>query len=117
MDYTTYVFVSIILMLLIYTGLRLSNAIYGNFKAASQLRRQYAQRINLLPMAKKLQLRNIDVDEVLHSLPVAEIEKGIRGCESCNKNDECQASLKQKNKDYVAWCANDEIFRGANQAS
>jgi hypothetical protein len=107
MNYIAIGFIALISLLLFYTGLRLTNAIHGNFQRASELRNQYAQRIRLLPMYKILCLRGIDLNQLLYQSPVAEIETSIRNCENCNISEACQTVLKEKTNQDFSHCAND----------
>jgi len=113
MDYTTLLFLTLIALLLIVTGTGLSRAIYGNFQAAAALRRQYAQRIRVLPMFNMLRLRGVGLDPLLHGLPVARIEKAIRNCESCDKTPQCRTLLRKKASIPAGFCINGDLAAAA----
>ena len=98
MNYITFGFISLVGLLLFYTGLRLTEAINGNFQTSSELRNQFAQRIRLLPMYKILSLVGIDQARLLYQMPIAEIETGIRNCEACSISAECLNKLKMQKK-------------------
>ena len=110
MNYIALGFITLISTLLFYTGLRLFNAIRSNFQTASELRNQYVQRIRLLPMYKMLRRRGIDLNRLLHQLPVAEIETGIRNCETCNIGNECHTVIKEKANQDFNFCPNDQVL-------
>ena len=110
MNYVTFGFISLIGILLLYTGLRLTGAINGNFQTSSELRNQYAQRIRLLPMYKILALVGIDQDRLLYQMPVAEIEAGIRNSEACSISTECLNKLKTKSNQDFSYCVNDDFY-------
>lgn len=110
MNYAAFAFLGLILTLLSYTALRLFTAIQGNYSDAGDLRRQFAQRIRLLPLFKVLQKKGIVLNEWLYDLPVAEIENSIRQCESCSSTEKCQSALKQSSRIDFSYCANDRQF-------
>lgn len=106
----TFGFISLVGILLLYTGLRLTGAINGNFQTSSELRNQFAQRIRLLPMYKILSLLDIDQGRLLYQLPIAEIETGIRNCEACSISAECLNKLKTKPNQDFSYCVNDDLY-------
>ena len=110
MNYLEITFLFLITSTLIYTALRLSNAILGNYRKAAALRESYAERIRLLPMSKMLRTRAITAERLLHELPVNEIDTSIRKCESCTRNEECETALKNKTQSEFNFCPNDEVF-------
>ncbi len=110
MNYIDFTIVVIISLSLFYIGFRLFAAIHFNYYRASELRHQYAQRIRLLPTYKMLRLRGIDLNRLLHGLPVTEIEAAIRNCEACTSTKECQTKLKEKDIEDFDFCKNDPLF-------
>ena len=110
MNYITFGFISLIGLLLFYTGLRLTGAINGNFQTSAELRNQYAQRIRLLPMYKILALVGIDQDRLLYQMPIAEIEARIRNCEACSITTDCINKLKTKSNQDFSYCVNADLY-------
>ena len=110
MNYLEIAFLFLSTSLLVYTGLRLSNAILSNYRKAAALRESYAQRIRLLPLSRMLRTRDVAAERLLHELPVNEIDTSIRKCESCSRNDECEKALKNKAQSEFSFCPNDEVF-------
>ena len=95
---------------LLYTSLGLITAIHFNFQRGTDLRNQYTQRVRLLPTNKMLRLRKFDLNQLLHNLPVTEIERVIRNCETCIEGKDCQTILKTNAEQDFSFCPNDPLF-------
>ncbi len=104
------IFLAILSILLVFTGLSLFTAIHGNYRRANELRRQFGQRIRLIPLFKLLQQKDVSLEQWLHLAPVSTIENAVRQCESCSKTENCLVLLKKSQQAVPNHCSNEALL-------
>ena len=109
MNYLSISFLALFLTLLVLTGLSLFTAIHGNYRRANELRRQFGQRIQLIPLFRMLRKQNVSMEQWLHRAPLSTVEKAVRQCESCVKTEECLDLLKNSKQIAPDHCSNEAL--------
>lgn len=110
MNYLSMTFLAMLLILLVFTGISLFTAIHGNYRRASELRRQFGQRIRLIPLFRMLQQKGVSLEQWLHLAPVATIENAVRQCESCPRTEDCLVLLRKSQQAVPGHCSNEALL-------
>ncbi len=79
-------------MLSLFTIL-LAVAIGRNVKTGNRYRAELARRIEQLRLSGMFKALGIDVDQLLHQRPIAEIDAQLRRCAECTKKTSCDEDL------------------------
>ena len=84
-------------------------ALSGSTEVGGRIRQRLVARVKELPFYRMLQRRKIDPDHFFREMPVADLEKETKNCESCPNIRQCEDTLSQPaeaQSDY-SFCPND----------
>ena len=84
-------------------------ALSGSTEVGSRVRQRLMARVKELPFYRMLLRRKLDPDHLLREMPVTELEKETKSCESCPHINQCEETLSQPaeaQSDY-SFCPND----------
>ncbi len=83
-------------------------AIRRNFQTGMVFREQYREKISQLRFGQMIIKHGNDVQTLLHSCPIIDIEKQIKNCHSCLKSSECDVVLEKEmiKQNELAFCPN-----------
>lgn len=115
MNLTSIIFGLIILIGAVFLFVFLAVQIGRNFRIGEDFRRNLAERVDQLRLAKMLKARGIDLSAYLHTDSISEIEQNISSCQNCDVKNTCDQELKEEKHEEadLKFCPNDESLKNA----
>lgn len=100
-------------MLFAVFSVMLASAIIVNLNAGKEFRRSLATRMDQLRLSKMITALGLDNNHYLHSQSIADIEKRIHQCSSCENTERCDEQLSEQGvtTDDIAFCNNEESLQ------